>query len=292
MVKFLIETELSGKTKVVILIGNPVEHSMSPKMHTTAFKEVGVNAIYVATKVEKNNLKTAVESIRALNFLGANVTIPHKVAVMKFVDEIEPIARDIGAVNTIVNKEGKLIATNTDGLGFMRSMKEAGVKLKGINAVMVGAGGVARAISFNLLHEINQLKITDIKKKVIDSLVSNLKQRFGNKVTSFNLNGKNLKTELEKADLLLNCTPIGMFPKNKETPVPKEFLRKDLTVFDAIYNPIETLLIKNAKQIGAKTIGGSKMFLYQGVEAFELWTEKKAPIKLMETIINENLIKK
>lgn len=284
--------ELSGKTKAVILIGNPVEHSMSPKMHSNAFKEVGINAIYIATKVEKNNVKAAVESITALNFLGANVTIPHKVAVMKFVDEIDPIARDIGAVNTIVNREGKLFATNTDGLGFMRSMKQAGIKLKGMNCVMVGAGGVARAISFNLLQEINHLKITDIKKKVIDGLVSNLQQRYSNKVSSFNPSKNVLKTELKKADLLLNCTPIGMFPKHEESPVPKEFLRNDLVVFDAIYNPIETLLIKNAKEEGAKAIGGSKMFLYQGVEAFELWTNKKAPIKLMEKIINENLTKK
>ncbi|MFX0141003.1 MAG: shikimate dehydrogenase family protein, partial [Candidatus Hodarchaeota archaeon] len=125
--------ELSGKTKVVILIGNPVEHSMSPKMHTSAFKEIGIDAIYIATKVENKRVKAAVESIRALNFLGANVTIPHKVAVMKFVDELDPIAKDIGAVNTIVNKEGKLYATNTDGLGFMRSMREAGIKLEGMN---------------------------------------------------------------------------------------------------------------------------------------------------------------
>jgi len=285
----MVDIEINGKTKAVILIGNPVEHSMSPKMHTLAFKEVGIDAIYIATKVENEEVKNAVESIRALNLLGANVTIPHKVAVMSYIDQIDPIAKDIGAVNTIVNKKGHLFATNTDGLGFMRSMKEEGIKLNGLNAVMIGAGGVARAISFNLLQEINSLKISDMKKEVAEKLVAKLKNRYENKVSYFSPSKNNLIEELKNADLLLNCTPIGMFPNHKETPVPKELLRKDLIVFDSIYNPIETILIKNAKAIGAKALGGIKMFLYQGVEAFELWTNKKAPVKLMEQVIIQNL---
>ncbi|MHA1381489.1 MAG: shikimate dehydrogenase [Candidatus Helarchaeota archaeon] len=288
----MVEIELSGKTRVVILIGNPIEHSMSPKMHTMAFKQVGFDAIYVAVKVEKNEVENAVKSIRALNLLGANVTIPHKVAVMSYVDKIDPIAKDIGAVNTIVNKNGKLCATNTDGLGFIRSMKEMDISLKGMNAVMIGAGGVARAISFNLLERIKSLKITDINNNIANKLLSNLQTKYGNKVTTFELNKKNLKRELSDANLLLNCTPVGMFPKHNVTPVPKDLLKKDLVVFDSIYNPIETLLIKNAKKIGAKTLGGWKMFLYQGVEAFERWTNRKAPIELMEKIIIQNLTQK
>lgn len=289
---FMFNIELNGKTKAVILIGNPVEHSMSPKMHTAAFKEVGINAIYIATKVENEDVKAAVESIRALNFLGANVTIPHKVSVISFIDEINPIAKDIGAINTIVNKNKKLFATNTDGPGFMRSMKEAGIKLNGMNAVMIGAGGVARAISFYLLQEINNLRITDINSEIGDELIINLQKKYGEKVSFFNLNKNNLKYEIKNADLLLNCTPIGMYPNQDKTPVPKEYLRKDLIVFDSVYNPIETLLIKNAEKVGGKAIGGINMFLHQGAEAFELWTNKKAPIELMKQIIIKDLNRK
>lgn len=287
----MVNIELSGKTRTVILIGNPVEHSLSPIMHTSAFKEIGIDAIYIAARVENKEVKNAVESIRALNFLGANVTIPHKVEVIKYVDEIDPIAKDIGAINTIVNNNGKLFATNTDGLGFIRSIKEAGINLKGINAVMIGAGGVARAISFNILQEISRLKIADVKKNVTDELVFQLQKKFRDKVSSFEFNINDLKIALESADMLLNCTPVGMHPNHNHSPVPKELLKKDLIVFDAIYNPVETLLIKDAKKIGAKTISGIKMFLYQGVEAFELWTKNKAPISLMEKIIIKNLSK-
>ncbi|MHA1784100.1 MAG: shikimate dehydrogenase [Candidatus Helarchaeota archaeon] len=285
----MVDINLSGKTRITILIGNPVEHSMSPKMHTLAFKEIGVDALYVATKVDNDKVKEAVDSIRALNLLGANVTVPHKVSVMSYVDEIDPIARDIGAVNTIVNENGKLFATNTDGLGFIRSMKEAEVDLRGMNAVMIGAGGVARAIAFFLLQEIDRLKLTDMKNEISNELKSKLQVRYGNKVDKFELTDENLKNELKKADLLINCTPVGMHPNTDKTPIPKEYLKKDLVVFDAVYNPLETLLLRNAKKVGAKAISGVKMFIYQGVEAFERWTKKKAPVALMEKIVLESL---
>ena len=285
----MVEINLSGKTKIAILIGNPVEHSMSPKMHTLAFKEINMDAVYLATKVENDKVQEAINSIRALNLLGANVTVPHKVSVMKYVDEIDPIAKDIGAVNTIVNDNRKLFATNTDGIGFIRSVKEAGVNLKGMKAVMVGAGGVARAIAFYLLQEIDSLKLTDLKDEVSTELVLKLKKRYGDKVNKFDLSNENLEKELKDANFLINCTPVGMHPKDDKSPVPKEFLRKDLVVFDAVYNPLETLLLKNAKALGAIVISGVKMFIYQGVEAFERWTKKQAPVKLMEKIVLETL---
>ena len=182
----MVEIEISGKTKVAILIGNPVEHSMSPSMHTIAFKTTGIDAIYVATKVENDEIKNAVEAIRALDFLGANVTIPHKVAVMEYVDEVDPIAKDIGAINTIVNEGGRLYATNTDGTGFMRSIKEAEIETNGIKAVMIGAGGVARAIAFNLLKKISSLSITDLNSEVSNELVSKLKSRYLTSSKNFN----------------------------------------------------------------------------------------------------------
>jgi len=285
----LVDIDLSGKTKITTLIGNPVEHSMSPKMHTMAFKEIGFDAIYIATKVENDKVKEAIESIRALSFLGANVTVPHKVAAMSHVDEIDPIAKDIGAINTIVNKNGKLYATNTDGLGFVRSLKEAGVNLKGMKAVMVGAGGVARAIAFFLLKEIDKLKITDLKEEVLNELTEKLSKRYGDKVEKFAPNDETLKKVLENADLLINCTPIGMHPNVDKTPVPKDFLKKNLVVFDAVYNPLETQLLKDVKAVGGKGISGVKMFIYQGVEAFERWTEKKAPVEVMEKIVIKSL---
>ncbi|NHI92685.1 MAG: shikimate dehydrogenase [Candidatus Lokiarchaeota archaeon] len=289
MVNEMVDINLSGKTKMVILIGNPVEHSMSPKMHTMAFKEIKMDAVYLATKVENDKVKEAIDSIKALNLLGANVTVPHKVAVMNHIDEIDPIARDIGAVNTIINENGKLYATNTDGLGFIRSMKDAGIKLKDIKAVMIGAGGVARAIAFYLLQEIDSLKLTDIKNEVSKELLLKLKERYGDRVEKFDLTIENLEKELKNANLLINCTPVGMHPNVNKTPIPKEFLRKDLVVFDAVYNPLETLLLKNAKAVGAIVISGVKMFVYQGVEAFERWTKKKAPVELMEKIVLDSL---
>lgn len=285
----MVDIDLSGKTRIVTLIGNPVEHSMSPKMHTAAFKKIGMDAIYIATKVEGDKVEDAVKGIRALNFLGANVTIPHKVATMEFVDEVNPIARDIGAINTIINEGGYLRATNTDGLGFMRSLKEANISLKNERVVMMGAGGVARAIAFVLLSEIKELLLTDIKKEVAKKLLSKLQNSFGDKVIYFENTKKELKQAVEGARALLNCTPVGMAPQSDKTPAPSEYLRSDLIVFDAVYNPLETLLIKNAKALGAPTITGVKMFLYQGVEAFERWTKKKAPADLMEQMIIEGL---
>ena len=208
---------------------------------------------------------------------------------MSFVDEIDPIAADIGAINTIVNNNGKLYATNTDGLGFVRSLKEAGVNLKGMNAVMVGAGGVARAIAFFLLKEIDNLKITDIKEDVLNELTGKLGKRYGNKVDKFAPGNESLKEVLKYADLLINCTPIGMHPNVDKTPVPKEFLNKKMVVFDAVYNPLETQLLKDIKSIGGQGISGVKMFIYQGVEAFERWTRKKAPVEVMEKIVIESL---
>ncbi|MHA1271713.1 MAG: shikimate dehydrogenase [Candidatus Helarchaeota archaeon] len=284
--------KLNGKTKLVILIGNPVEHSLSPRMHTEAFNKIGFNCVYLACKIEKKNLKTTVESIKVLNMIGANVTIPHKVEIMKYLDEIDPIAVDIGAINTIVNKNGKLYATNTDGIGAVRSLRESGIKLKNTNVVMIGAGGVARPIAFYLLKEINQLYITDIRDSAASNLQSALEKRYPGKVSIFQSNNENLKNVIEMSNLLINCTPVGMFPKINETPVPKSLLRDDLNIFDVVYNPLETQLIKDAKSIGAKAVGGIKMFLYQGVEGFELWTGKKAPVELMEKIIIEELTSK
>ena len=283
---------VDGKTKLAILIGNPVEHSLSPRMHTSAFKEIGYNAIYIACKVEKDKLFEVVESIKALNLLGANVTIPHKVDIMEFVDDIDPIARDIGAINTIVNNNGNLYATNTDGIGAIRSIKEGGIDLKDKNVVMIGSGGVARPIAFYLLKEIKHLFLTDINREASSTLEKALLKRYEKKVSAFDLTEENLGDFIEKSNILMNCTPVGMYPNIDKTPVPKKLLRPDLSIFDVVYNPLETKLVREAKEVGSKAIGGIKMFLYQGVEGFELWTKQKAPVNLMEKIIIEELSRK
>ncbi|MBD3228549.1 MAG: shikimate dehydrogenase [Candidatus Lokiarchaeota archaeon] len=281
--------EFDGNTKLCILIGNPVSHSLSPRMHTTAFNEIDFNCVYLACKVEKKDLKNAANAIKALGMVGANVTIPHKIDIMEYLDEIDPIAKDIGAINTIVNRDGSLYATNTDGKGAIRSLREAGIDLEARTTTMIGAGGVARPISFFLLQEIDHLYLTDINMDAANNLKKDLIERYPNKITLFESNDKNLKKVLEKSEILFNCTPVGMHPNIKDTPVPKAFLRDDLSVFDVVYNPLKTQLIKDAIDVGAKAVGGIKMFLYQGVEAFELWTSKKAPVKLMEKIIIEKL---
>ncbi|MHA1230550.1 MAG: shikimate dehydrogenase [Candidatus Helarchaeota archaeon] len=287
----MLHININGSTKLVILIGDPVSHSLSPRMHTAAFQKIGFNAIYLACRVKKDNLKEAINSIKALEIVGANITIPHKVETIKYIDKIDPIAKEIGAINTIINRNGILYAVNTDGIGAIRSLKEAGIELKGCNVLILGSGGASRAISFHLLNEINHLFITNIREKSLSKLTTDLEKKHAGKITKFLYNKDKLKEYLKKCDLLINCTPVGMYPNIHESMVPEEFLREDLPVFDIIYNPIETKLLKDAKKVGARIIYGYKMLLYQGVEGFELWTGKKAPVELMEKILIDELLK-
>ncbi len=275
---------VSGKTKICGIIGDPIEHTMSPVMHNAAFKNKGVDYVYLAFRVKKEELGKAIEGMRALNIRGLSVTIPHKVAVIPFLDELDPLADKIGAVNTIVNDDGVLKGYNTDAIGFLQALFERGIEPKGKSVVILGAGGASRAISFILVERgahiviLNRLLELDWAKE----LARRILRTFAKEVEALELNRKNLAKALEKADILVNATSVGMSPNVSETPVTPDLLRPNLVVYDIVYNPIKTRLQREAEVAGATVISGLDMLVWQGALAFEKWTGRKAPVNLMK----------
>jgi len=279
---------ISGKTRICGLIGDPIEHTMSPAMQNAAFRDKGIDYIYVPFRVKPENLGKAIEGMRALNIRGLNVTIPHKVAVIPFLDELDDLAEKIGAVNTIVNEDGILRGYNTDATGFLRALLESGIELEDKNIVILGAGGASRAISLTLAQGGANLVILNrlLELDWAEELAGRISQICTSEVKALELNRQNLLRTLEKATLLVNATSVGMSPSIDQTPVDSDLLRHDLIVFDIVYNPVKTRLLKEAEAVGAKTVSGVEMLVWQGALAFELWTGLKAPVELMreETI--------
>ena len=275
---------ISGKTTLCGVIGDPIEHTMSPVMHNAAFKELGIDFLYVPFRVKKDELGKAIEGMRALNIKGLNVTIPHKVAVIQFMDKLDPLADKIGAVNTIVNDDGILTGYNTDATGFLQPLLEKGIEPAGKNIVILGAGGASRAISFILADKGNHLIILNRLEEFdwAKELASKISQTFSKKAEALELNRENLARALEKADILVNATSLGMSPNIDVTPVTADLLRADLIVYDIVYNPIKTRLLSEADRADATTIGGLDMLAWQGALAFGKWTGRKAPVELMK----------
>jgi len=275
---------VSVESRICGVIGDPIEHSMSPVMHNAAFDKLGLNYLYVPFRVKKEELGKAIAGMRALNIRGLNVTIPHKVAVIPFLDELDPLAQKIGAVNTIVNDDGALTGYNTDASGFLQALLERGIEPRGKNVVVLGAGGASRAISFILAERGAHLVILNrlLELDWAEELASRISQVFKKEVEALELNKEKLAKVLEKADILVNATSVGMSPNRDETPVSPDLLKPSLTVFDIVYNPIKTRLLREAEAAGAETISGVDMLVWQGALAFELWTGVKAPVKLMK----------
>ena len=272
---------ISGKTRVCAIIGDPVEHSLSPVMHNAAFKELGLNLVYVAFTVTTKELKDAILGARRLGLRGLNVTMPHKNAVMNYLDEVDATAKAIGAVNTILSNQGKLIGYNTDGNGAMIALQENGVYPEEKKLVLLGAGGAAKAIAYHAAQDVDELVILNRTPEKAKKLAEALRKSFGNKVKGGTLSSTVLKDELETADILVNATSVGMHPNVNSSPVPSSLLRRDLCVMDIIYNPLETRLIADAKSVGAKVVSGLEMLIYQGAVAFEIWTNCPAPVEVM-----------
>jgi len=280
---------ISGKTRCCGVIGDPIEHTMSPAMHNAAFTKLDLDYVYLPFRVKREELGKAIEGMRALNIRGLNVTIPHKVAVIQSLDELDSLAEKIGSVNTIVNDNGVLRGYNTDATGFLQALLERRIELEGKNAVILGAGGASRAISFILAEQAANLVILNRtlgKAKEQAGMISKISQR---EARALELNRENLVEVLEKADILINTTSVGMTPNIDETPVPFNLLKPDLTVFDIVYNPIKTRLQREAEAAGAETIGGLDMLLWQGALAFEKWTGVKAPIEVMRAEVIKGL---
>jgi shikimate dehydrogenase len=272
---------ISGKTKICALIGDPVEHTMSPVMHNTAYKKLGLDYIYIPFRVKPKQLVQAVEGLRALNVRGFNVTIPHKVAIIPLLDGLDPLAEKIGAVNTVVNNDGELRGFNTDAEGFLRALLEHGIKPKGKKVIVLGAGGASRAITYILAEKGAHLTILNREQELdwAESIAQLIREDHRQEVKVLELG--HLTEALADADLLVNATSVGMSPAVEDSPAPAELLDKVPVVFDIVYNPIITRLLREAALAGAKTIGGLDMLAWQGALAFEMWTGQTAPIDLM-----------
>jgi len=278
--------EINPHTQFCGVIGNPIEHSLSPAIHNAAFQKLGLNFVYLAWKVD--SIGPAINGLRVLgNFRGASVTIPHKVSALPFLDHVESTARQIGAINTIVSDKGELAGYNTDATGALRALREAGVELKGRALVLLGSGGAARAIAFALAAEsgARQLTILGIDEKERTTLSTDLRSKTSLAVDDFPLNESTLSRALPEAHVLIHGTPIGMSPKIAETCVPARLLHAGLAVMDIVYNPRDTRLLKDATRAGCKTVPGLEMFLHQAAAQFELWTNRPAPTDVMRTVL-------
>ena len=277
----MLSGSISGKTGICGVIGDPIEHTMSPVMHNAAFESKGVDYVYLPFRVKKEELGKAIDGVRALNIRGLSITIPHKVAVIPFLDELDPLADKIGAVNTIVNDDGVLKGYNTDATGFLQALLEKGIEPKGKRVVILGAGGASRAISFVLAERGSSLVIlnrTWSKAKICAERISKIFQR---ETMALELNRENLAASLSEADILVNATSLGMSPNVDETPVTSDLLKPGLVVSDIVYNPVETRLQREAEAAGATVVSGLDMLVWQGALAFEKWTGLKAPVELM-----------
>jgi len=277
---------ISGRARICGVIGDPIGHTMSPIMHNAAFESLGLDYLYIPFRVKKEELGKAIEGMKALNIRGLNVTIPHKITVIPFLDELDPLAEKIGAVNTIVNDGGVLKGYNTDASGFLQVLLEKGIEPGGKNMVILGAGGASRAISFTIAERGGHLVILNRQLELdwAEELAQRISQVFKKGGKAMELNEENLATALEDADILVNATSVGMSPDTDETPLLAKFLKPGLIVFDIVYNPIKTRLLQEAEEAGAETISGLDMLVWQGALAFEKWTGLKAPVELMKEV--------
>lgn len=266
--------------KLYGVIGDPISQTLSPSMHNAAFNHLGLSAKYLPFHVTPGQLSQAIEGVRGLGVAGLNVTIPHKVSVMNLLDEIDPLAMRIGAVNTIVNENGKLIGYNTDGAGYVSSLKHitAERNLEEHSILIVGAGGAARAIYYTLLEE--GVKKVAIANRTIET-AKQLIQSNNTNVMSLS----DAEDVVDDYDIIINTTSIGMYPYLENMPIQLGKIKEKTIVSDIIYNPIETKWLKQARKLGAQTQNGIDMFVFQGALAFEKWTGIYPSVEVMRKTV-------
>lgn len=266
--------------RLCYLVGCPVEHSVSPAMHNACFRALGLDYEYRLAPVEPGMLTAFMGgAMRRGHVRGCNVTIPHKVEVMRHLDEVEGAAGAIGAVNTVLNDEGVLKGYNTDYLGGVKALEEEYGDLKDAGVVILGAGGAARALTYGLGRKARSVTVLNRAPRKAEALVESFKKDASASLRHGSLG--ELGDHLGSADILVNATPVGMSPHTNQTPAPMELLHRDLLVYDLVYNPPETRLLKEAERAGSKTLSGLRMLVYQGAEAFRLWTGLEPPTDLM-----------
>lgn len=269
---------------MVGLLGWPVSHSHSPNMHNAAFAELDLDWAYIPLPVRPGDLKQALLGLMALNFVGGNVTVPHKQAVMRYMDDVSKAAKTIGAVNTIHLKDGKFVGYNTDSTGFLNSLIEANYHPKGMRVAVLGAGGAARAVVFALAWaEVNSVVVLNRTAERAAFLIDDLIEAFpGSKLHFAPLSDSSVVALKDSFDLVVNTTSVGMHPNIEGCPWPDKIpMPATAAYYDLVYNPVETTFLARAKAAGAKTIDGLGMLVHQGAAAFEFWTGQSAPIEVM-----------
>ena len=282
------------KTKLTGLIGYPVEHSKSPLMHNTAFGELSLDYTYELFEVKEDEVAEAFKDLKELGVAGFNSTMPDKIKAFELADEVSPEAKLIGAANTIVNKEGKFIAYNTDGVGFVNALRDNGFDVKDKVITILGSGGAASAIIVQCaLEGVKEINVLSIKDKFWDKaqkLVDNIIEETHTNINLIEMTDDTIENCINKSSLLCNATPVGMAP-NEDACLIKDsgLLRTDLVVVDIIYNPLETKLYKMAKVNGCKVLNGIEMLIYQGAASFELWTGEKFPINIVREKVYKSI---
>lgn len=279
---------ITGHTQLTGLLGSPVSHSISPMMHNEAFGQLGLDYAYLAFDVGTDKLETAVNGLRALNVRGFNLTMPHKKLMCKLCDKLSPAAEISGSVNTVVNENGILTGHTTDGIGYMRSVKEAGHDIIGKKMTLLGTGGAATSIlvqaAFDGVSEISVFNNRSASFARIEHIIEELKNHTSCKIHLYDYSdSKILQHEIADSAILVNGTSVGMAPNTDASIITDpEMFRKDLIVSDVIYNPEETKFLRMAKEAGCTTMNGLYMLLYQGAEAFRLWTGKEMPVEIVK----------
>lgn len=284
---------INAETKIVGLIGHPISHSFSPFIHNTAFELIGLNYKYVAFDVLPENLKDALKGIIALGIKGVNVTIPHKETVIESLDNVSPEARIVGAVNTIVNENGALIGYNTDVYGFTESLKKYKNLISNTPVFIFGAGGSARAVIYSLITNFQPERIVIANRNIsrAEGIVRHFSQVLGYKdfeVKEFFL--PEISADIKSSRLVVNATPIGMYPNIDELPIPvDDFFHDGQVVYDLVYNPPMTKFLKLARRRGAEIISGIEMLILQASKSFELWTGREMPIADVKKFLLQQL---
>jgi len=263
-------------TRVYAVIGDPVAHSLSPVMHNAGFAKISYNGIFLAFKV--TDLPSAIGGIRSLGISGASVTIPHKTAILPLLDEIDERATDIGAVNTVVHRNGKLLGFNTDCAGAVAALSGK-TEIQGKQVWIIGAGGAAKAVGYGVVSEGGRLTLLNRTRRKGELLAADLGAEF-----------KPL-SEIKRidCDVLINTTSVGMVPDSWAMPVTPDGIERGMTVMDIIYNPLKTRLLRTAEKRGCVTVDGVAMFVHQGAAQFELWTGREAPVEMMQKVVLKNL---
>jgi len=259
---------IDGKTRIYGILGQPVAHSLSPAMHNAAFRELGLNAVYVAFPV--TDLVQAVAGLRGLDIRGASITIPFKEDIIALLDEIDAEAARMGAVNTVVNRDGRLVGSNTDWQGALQALEEK-TEIAGKRFLILGAGGASRAIAFVIQEQGGKVAVTDLD--MAKALA--LSRKLWVEVVAPDY------LEEYSAQVLINATPVGMEPQTDNIPIDPNFLSRYQVVMDIVYRPLETRLLQEARSRGCQVIDGLRMLIHQGAAQFELWTGQPAPVEVM-----------